>query len=122
MVARAVARQDFTPNPYDRQALRWAVIFTIITITMSITRFERGDIVEVLETRPSGLWQGRCRGRVGTFKFVMVEVTLSTLIPVTRLPSTLLTTNRLASTRLASTCLALTFTRLNLPRLHSPWP
>ena len=40
----------------------------------SSSRFERGDIIEILETRPNGLWRGRCRGRVGTFKFVMVEV------------------------------------------------
>ena len=42
--------------------------------SLCCSRFERGDIIEILETRPNGLWRGRCGGRVGTFKFVMVEV------------------------------------------------
>ena len=85
MVARAVARQDFTPNPYDRQALRWGGITITTTTTTTTTRFERGDIVEVLERRASGLWQGRCRGRVGSFKFVMVEVADSTRLNTAQL-------------------------------------
>ena len=44
-----------------------------------LIRFERGDVSEILETRPNGLWRGRCGGRVGTFKFIMVEVNLALL-------------------------------------------
>eukprot|EP00090_Calanus_glacialis_P008472 TRINITY_DN16825_c0_g1_i1.p1 TRINITY_DN16825_c0_g1~~TRINITY_DN16825_c0_g1_i1.p1 ORF type:complete len:563 (-),score=138.93 TRINITY_DN16825_c0_g1_i1:64-1752(-) len=53
--ARAVV--DFTPNPYDREALR----------------LQKGDLIDIINTNASGLWRGRCNGKVGNFKFVNVE-------------------------------------------------
>ena len=57
-VGRARARVDYVPSPYDREALR----------------FSRGDIIDVISMNPSGLWRGALHGRVGTFKFINVEV------------------------------------------------
>ena len=56
-IGQAIAVTDFTPNPYDREALR----------------LRRGDIIDVIETNPNGTWRGHCRGRVGNFKFLNVE-------------------------------------------------
>lgn len=35
---------------------------------------QKGDIVEVLSMNASGIWRGRCHGRIGHFKFINVEV------------------------------------------------
>lgn len=35
---------------------------------------QKGDIIEVLSMNASGIWKGRCHGRVGHFKFINVEV------------------------------------------------
>ena len=56
-IGQAVAMIDFTPNPYDREALR----------------LKRGDIIDVIETNPNGTWRGHCGGRVGNFKFLNVQ-------------------------------------------------
>ena len=56
-IGQAVAVVDFTPNPYDREALR----------------LRRGDLIDVIETNPNGTWRGLCHGRVGNFKFLNVE-------------------------------------------------
>ena len=56
-IGQAVALVDFTPNPYDREALR----------------LRRGDIIDVIETNPNGTWRGQCHGRVGNFKFLNVQ-------------------------------------------------
>jgi len=53
--ARAVV--DFTPNPYDREALR----------------LQKGDLIDIIDTNASGMWRGRCNGKVGNFKFLNVE-------------------------------------------------
>ena len=52
-----------------------------------LIRFERGDVIEILETRPNGLWRGRCGGRVGTFKFIMVEVSLANIVKTNSIQS-----------------------------------
>ena len=56
-LGQAVALVDFTPNPYDKEALR----------------LRRGDIIDVIETNPNGTWRGQCHGRVGNFKFLNVQ-------------------------------------------------
>lgn len=53
--ARAVV--DFTPNPYDREALR----------------LQKGDLIDIIDTHPSGMWRGCSHGKVGNFKFLNVE-------------------------------------------------
>lgn len=63
MLARARALVDYTPSPYDDDALK----------------FKKGDIIEVLSMSKSGLWRGRIkvrdgRWREGQFKFINVEL------------------------------------------------
>ncbi|XP_039276009.1 uncharacterized protein LOC111055637 [Nilaparvata lugens] len=64
MLARARALVDYTPSPYDEDALK----------------FKKGDIIEVLSMSKSGLWRGRTKGgregrwREGQFKFINVEL------------------------------------------------
>ena len=57
VLGQAVAIMDFTPNPYDREALS----------------LKRGDVIDVMETNPNGTWRGHCNGRVGSFKFLTVQ-------------------------------------------------
>lgn len=35
---------------------------------------QKGDIIDVLSMNASGIWKGRCHGRLGHFKFINVEV------------------------------------------------
>lgn len=35
---------------------------------------QKGDIIEVMSMNASGIWRGRCHGRIGHFKFINVEV------------------------------------------------
>lgn len=35
---------------------------------------QKGDIIEVISMNASGVWRGRCHGRLGFFKFINVEV------------------------------------------------
>ena len=54
--ARAVV--DCVPSPYDKDALAFA----------------RDDLIDIIAMNAGGLWRGRCRNRVGYFKFVNVEI------------------------------------------------
>ena len=36
--------------------------------------FNVGDVIDILQMNPNGLWRGRCGDRVGQFKFVNVEM------------------------------------------------
>lgn len=49
---------DYTPSPYDRDALR----------------FKKDDVIDIITMNASGLWRGRCAGKVGNFKFINVEI------------------------------------------------
>ena len=44
--ARAIV--DYTPSPYDRDALR----------------FKKDDIIDIISMNASGLWRGRSQGKV----------------------------------------------------------
>ncbi|XP_061752289.1 SAM and SH3 domain-containing protein 1-like isoform X2 [Nerophis ophidion] len=55
---RARVHTDFTPSPYDADALK----------------LKRGDLIDVISTPPAGTWMGLLKGRVGTFKFIYVDV------------------------------------------------
>eukprot|EP00095_Tigriopus_kingsejongensis_P006347 maker-scaffold390_size186308-snap-gene-0.29 protein:Tk06347 transcript:maker-scaffold390_size186308-snap-gene-0.29-mRNA-1 annotation:"sam and sh3 domain-containing protein 3" len=57
-LGRARALVDYTPSPYDKDALR----------------FKRGDVIDIISMNPSGLWKGKCQNRVGNFKFINVEI------------------------------------------------
>ncbi|XP_049832873.1 uncharacterized protein LOC126273339 isoform X5 [Schistocerca gregaria] len=58
VIGRARALVDYTPSPYDKDALR----------------FKKGDIIDIVTMNPSGLWKGILHNKVGTFKFINVEV------------------------------------------------
>ena len=51
---------------------------TILQITIFITFLlfilQRGDTIDIIAMNPSGLWRGRCQGRIGHFKFINVEL------------------------------------------------
>ncbi|XP_046867566.1 uncharacterized protein LOC6650487 isoform X3 [Drosophila willistoni] len=57
-ICKAKALVDSLPNPYDKDALK----------------FKKGELIDVLSMNASGIWKGRCHGRVGHFKFINVEV------------------------------------------------
>lgn len=56
-IGRARALMDCHPSPYDRDALK----------------FKKGDTIDIIAKNPSGLWKGCVDGRVGHFKFILVE-------------------------------------------------
>lgn len=58
VVGQARALVSCLPSPYDNDVLA----------------FQAGDIIEVLQMNPNGLWRGRCRDRIGQFKFINVEL------------------------------------------------
>ncbi|KAJ7990807.1 hypothetical protein DPEC_G00290740 [Dallia pectoralis] len=55
---RAMVHTDFTPSPYDTDSLK----------------LKRGDVVDIISKPPMGTWMGLLGGKVGTFKFVYVDV------------------------------------------------
>ncbi|XP_031637595.1 SAM and SH3 domain-containing protein 3-like, partial [Contarinia nasturtii] len=57
-ICLAKALVDCLPSSYDKEALR----------------FMKGDLIEVISMNASGIWRGRCHGRLGHFKFINVEV------------------------------------------------
>ncbi|XP_064552633.1 uncharacterized protein SKIP isoform X4 [Drosophila montana] len=80
-ICKAKALVDSLPNPYDKEALK----------------FKKGELIDVLSMNASGIWKGRCHGRVGHFKFINVEV-----LPEQRMKSSSSKTLAPASARLAS--------------------
>ncbi|XP_076682369.1 uncharacterized protein LOC143376209 isoform X2 [Andrena cerasifolii] len=58
VLCRARALVDYTPSPYDKEALK----------------FKKGDIIEVVQMNKSGLWKGVFHNRIGHFKFINVEI------------------------------------------------
>ncbi|XP_049870065.1 uncharacterized protein LOC126369608 isoform X8 [Pectinophora gossypiella] len=58
MLCRARALVDYTPNIYEKDALR----------------YKKGDIIEVINMNASGIWRGILNNKVGNFKFANVEV------------------------------------------------
>ncbi|NXX13799.1 SASH3 protein, partial [Podargus strigoides] len=55
---RARVHTDFTPSPYDRDSLK----------------LRKGDIIGIIEKPPAGTWTGLLNNRVGSFKFIYVDV------------------------------------------------
>ncbi|KAK5649394.1 hypothetical protein RI129_000423 [Pyrocoelia pectoralis] len=58
IIGRARALVEYTPSPYDKDALK----------------FKKGDIIDILSMNASGQWKGICHGMKGTFKFINVEL------------------------------------------------
>ncbi|KAM6300167.1 SAM and SH3 domain-containing protein 3 [Aegotheles albertisi] len=55
---RARVHTDFTPSPYDRDSLK----------------LRKGDIIGIIEKPPVGTWTGLLNNRVGSFKFIYVDI------------------------------------------------
>ncbi|XP_003414886.1 SAM and SH3 domain-containing protein 3 isoform X2 [Loxodonta africana] len=55
---RARVHTDFTPSPYDHDSLK----------------LQKGDVIQIIEKPPVGTWLGLLNGRLGSFKFIYVDV------------------------------------------------
>ncbi|XP_030644395.1 SAM and SH3 domain-containing protein 1 [Chanos chanos] len=55
---RALVHTDFIPSPYDTDSLK----------------LKRGDVIEIISKPPMGTWMGMLNNKVGTFKFIYVDV------------------------------------------------
>ncbi|XP_036890732.1 SAM and SH3 domain-containing protein 1 isoform X2 [Sturnira hondurensis] len=55
---RARVHTDFTPSPYDTDSLK----------------LKKGDIIDIISKPPMGTWMGLLNNKVGTFKFIYVDV------------------------------------------------
>ncbi|NXX98554.1 SASH3 protein, partial [Centropus bengalensis] len=55
---RARVHTDFTPSPYDKDSLK----------------LRKGDIIGIIEKPPVGTWTGLLNNRVGSFKFIYVDI------------------------------------------------
>ncbi|NXN10348.1 SASH3 protein, partial [Indicator maculatus] len=65
---RARVHTDFTPSPYDRDSLK----------------LRKGDIIGIIEKPPVGTWTGLLNNRVGSFKFIYVDVIPEETAPARR--------------------------------------
>ncbi|XP_044124430.1 SAM and SH3 domain-containing protein 3 [Bufo gargarizans] len=55
---KAKVHTDFTPSPYEKDSLKLRV----------------GDIIEIIEKPPVGTWTGMLKNKVGSFKFIYVDI------------------------------------------------
>lgn len=55
---RALVHTDFTPSPYDIESLK----------------LQKGDIIYIIEKPPVGTWTGKLNNKVGSFKFIYVNL------------------------------------------------
>ncbi|XP_067853109.1 SAM and SH3 domain-containing protein 3 isoform X2 [Heptranchias perlo] len=55
---RARVHTDFTPSPYDIDSLK----------------LKKGDIIDIIEKPPVGTWTGMLKTKVGSFKFIYVDI------------------------------------------------
>ncbi|NXP53784.1 SASH3 protein, partial [Heliornis fulica] len=55
---RARVHTDFTPSPYDKDSLK----------------LQKGDIIGIIEKPPVGTWTGLLNNKVGSFKFIYVDI------------------------------------------------
>ncbi|XP_048457095.1 SAM and SH3 domain-containing protein 1a isoform X2 [Rhincodon typus] len=55
---RAQVHTDFIPSPYDTDSLK----------------LKKGDIIDIISKPPGGTWMGLLNNKVGTFKFIYVDI------------------------------------------------
>ncbi|XP_043552401.1 SAM and SH3 domain-containing protein 1a isoform X2 [Chiloscyllium plagiosum] len=55
---RARVHTDFIPSPYDTDSLK----------------LKKGDIIDIISKPPGGTWMGLLNNKVGTFKFIYVDI------------------------------------------------
>ena len=58
VLGQARALVSCSPSPYDTDILT----------------YQAGDIIDILQMNPNGLWRGRCGEHTGQFKFINVEL------------------------------------------------
>ncbi|KAM6253420.1 SAM and SH3 domain-containing protein 3 isoform 2-T2 [Porphyrio hochstetteri] len=63
---RARVHTDFTPSPYDKDSLK----------------LRKGDIIGIIEKPPVGTWTGLLNNKVGSFKFIYVDIIPEETAPV----------------------------------------
>ncbi|GAA6065730.1 SAM domain-containing protein SAMSN-1b isoform X1, partial [Tachysurus ichikawai] len=66
---KAKVHTDFLPSPYDTESLKLKV----------------GDVIDVISKSPMGIWTGMLNGKVGSFKFIYVDVLAEEPAPVHRM-------------------------------------
>lgn len=77
---RALVHTDFTPSPYDSDSLKLKVQSDKSPspdrhkLSDTISGFQSGDVIDVISKPPMGTWMGLLNGKVGTFKFIYVDV------------------------------------------------
>lgn len=82
---RAMVHTDFTPSPYDTDSLKLKVKCTHACtyththypnerITVTVPDLQRGDVIDIISKPPMGTWMGLLNSKVGTFKFIYVDV------------------------------------------------
>ncbi|XP_053555332.1 SAM and SH3 domain-containing protein 3 [Bombina bombina] len=55
---KAKVHTDFIPSPYERDSLK----------------LKKGDIIDIIEKTPAGIWTGMLNNKVGSFKFIYVDI------------------------------------------------
>ncbi|XP_041846028.1 SAM and SH3 domain-containing protein 3 [Melanotaenia boesemani] len=55
---RALVHTDFTPSPYDVESLK----------------LQKGDVIHIIDKPPVGTWTGKLNNKVGSFKFIYVNL------------------------------------------------
>uniref|UniRef100_A0A8D0GBD3 SAM and SH3 domain containing 3 n=1 Tax=Sphenodon punctatus TaxID=8508 RepID=A0A8D0GBD3_SPHPU len=65
-LGKARVHTDFTPSPYDKDSLK----------------LRKGDIICIIEKPPVGTWTGVLNNKVGSFKFIYVDIILEEAAPV----------------------------------------
>ncbi|OAD55830.1 SAM and SH3 domain-containing protein 1 [Eufriesea mexicana] len=100
VLCRARALVDYTPSPYDKEALKFKLARTNANVESGVEFHElesvrvlkvfltwksrgelqhelllqKGDIIDVVQMNKSGLWKGVLHNRIGHFKFINVEI------------------------------------------------
>ncbi|XP_026129765.1 SAM domain-containing protein SAMSN-1-like isoform X2 [Carassius auratus] len=68
---RAKVHTDFVPSPYDTESLKLKV----------------GDMIDIISKPPMGIWTGMLNGKIGSFKFIYVDVLVEERAPEPRIRS-----------------------------------
>lgn len=63
---KAKVHTDFIPSPYDTESLK----------------LKAGDLIDIISKPPMGIWTGMLNGKVGSFKFIYVDVLTEEPAPV----------------------------------------
>ncbi|XP_026075887.1 SAM and SH3 domain-containing protein 1-like isoform X1 [Carassius auratus] len=68
---RAKVHTDFLPSPYDTESLKLKV----------------GDVIDIISKPAMGIWTGMLNGKVGSFKFIYVNILVEESVPEPRIRS-----------------------------------